>query len=299
MAESKLLSISLQEDELCCPVCFDELEEPKALPQCLHNFCKKCLESIKRAGNRNQLIECPTCRVNSVLPEGSVDRLPTNHFLKSLVERIPGRKEKLELKKIVQECESNFVFCKAKLQEKTTSLKIYEQELQRLLQVRRDICDHAKYLIDIIQESSKMLCFQIDNHIAETSSLIAKHEQCNGNLIDIASKASDFLENAKALLKRNDQQEISGSKKAIEDEVQRLNDSILFRISDANSLDGNFKEIEFKKMNEETSGEKIFGVLREPPTLNLFTFGNLQQAPTHSHSTYWWPSYASLRSTNS
>lgn len=52
-------SKSLKE-ELTCPLCLDIYRSPHMLP-CGHNFCKKCLEHLKRQAERGRF-RCPECR---------------------------------------------------------------------------------------------------------------------------------------------------------------------------------------------------------------------------------------------
>lgn len=52
-------SKTLQE-ELTCPLCLDLYRNPYMLP-CGHNFCKKCLDHLKRQAERGRF-RCPECR---------------------------------------------------------------------------------------------------------------------------------------------------------------------------------------------------------------------------------------------
>lgn len=47
-------------EELTCPLCLDIYRSPHMLP-CGHNFCKKCLEHLKRQAERGRF-RCPECR---------------------------------------------------------------------------------------------------------------------------------------------------------------------------------------------------------------------------------------------
>ncbi|XP_034532531.1 E3 ubiquitin/ISG15 ligase TRIM25 isoform X2 [Notolabrus celidotus] len=48
------------QEELTCPVCLDLYRDPYLLP-CGHNFCKTCLDRLKRQAERGRL-RCPECR---------------------------------------------------------------------------------------------------------------------------------------------------------------------------------------------------------------------------------------------
>lgn len=48
------------QEELTCPVCLDLYRDPHLLP-CGHNFCKTCLDRLKRKADRGRF-RCPECR---------------------------------------------------------------------------------------------------------------------------------------------------------------------------------------------------------------------------------------------
>ncbi|KAK2862900.1 hypothetical protein Q5P01_002433 [Channa striata] len=50
------------QEELTCPVCLDLYRDPHLLP-CGHNFCKTCLDHLKRQAERGRF-RCPECRDN-------------------------------------------------------------------------------------------------------------------------------------------------------------------------------------------------------------------------------------------
>ncbi|XP_034713049.1 E3 ubiquitin/ISG15 ligase TRIM25 [Etheostoma cragini] len=57
-AQSELSSVL--KEELTCPVCLDLYRDPHLLP-CGHNFCKTCLDRLKRQADRGRF-RCPECR---------------------------------------------------------------------------------------------------------------------------------------------------------------------------------------------------------------------------------------------
>ena len=69
------------EKELTCTVCLGKFVEPKVLP-CLHTYCKKCLMDLVKANN---LVVCPQCREEHVLPRGGADGLLTSFTFTNLV----------------------------------------------------------------------------------------------------------------------------------------------------------------------------------------------------------------------
>uniref|UniRef100_A0A3Q0RPA9 Uncharacterized protein n=1 Tax=Amphilophus citrinellus TaxID=61819 RepID=A0A3Q0RPA9_AMPCI len=58
--QTSLLTSSVLQDELTCPVCLDLYRDPHLLP-CGHNFCKTCLDRLKRQAERGHF-RCPECR---------------------------------------------------------------------------------------------------------------------------------------------------------------------------------------------------------------------------------------------
>nr|XP_040038400.1 E3 ubiquitin/ISG15 ligase TRIM25 isoform X2 [Gasterosteus aculeatus aculeatus] len=60
MASAPSEQSSVLQDELTCPVCLDLYRDPHLLP-CGHNFCKICLDRLKRQADRGRF-RCPECR---------------------------------------------------------------------------------------------------------------------------------------------------------------------------------------------------------------------------------------------
>ncbi|KAM4537351.1 E3 ubiquitin/ISG15 ligase TRIM25 isoform 1-T2 [Odontesthes bonariensis] len=60
MASARLEQSSVLQEELTCPVCLDLYRDPHLLP-CGHNFCKTCLDRLKRQAERGRF-RCPECR---------------------------------------------------------------------------------------------------------------------------------------------------------------------------------------------------------------------------------------------
>ncbi|XP_022078037.1 E3 ubiquitin/ISG15 ligase TRIM25 [Acanthochromis polyacanthus] len=60
MASAPSEQSSVLQEELTCPVCLDLYRDPHLLP-CGHNFCKTCLDRLKRQADRGRF-RCPECR---------------------------------------------------------------------------------------------------------------------------------------------------------------------------------------------------------------------------------------------
>lgn len=58
LATLKVALTNMYKDDMCCKICFESIEDPCILPDCLHRFCKRCIEGSIRHCNTN----CPLCR---------------------------------------------------------------------------------------------------------------------------------------------------------------------------------------------------------------------------------------------
>ena len=76
-------------DEITCSICQERLNEPKTLIQCSHSFCQKCLEGYQRHQFQENIIPCPQCRKQTILPVGGVAALATNYSLKNIALALP------------------------------------------------------------------------------------------------------------------------------------------------------------------------------------------------------------------
>ncbi|XP_078674717.1 uncharacterized protein LOC144912855 [Branchiostoma floridae x Branchiostoma belcheri] len=90
MAEAVLSQIS--GDFLECTICLEPFKDPKILP-CIHTFCKDCLEKfVAKQSDVKDKFPCPTCRTDTLFPEGGVTGLKNNFFVLSLRDTIDAHK---------------------------------------------------------------------------------------------------------------------------------------------------------------------------------------------------------------
>ena len=79
------------EDLAQCSICFEQMENPRALP-CLHTFCLKCIEDECRrvlpGGDQSSGgdVPCPLCRRRCHLSVKKAEQLPVNFFVKNLLD---------------------------------------------------------------------------------------------------------------------------------------------------------------------------------------------------------------------
>ena len=77
MADSKLENLSFDQDKIRCPICLEEVRDPKDLP-CFHTFCKSCIHTYISStaactGDQSvKTIECPVCRKSITAPRNDV-----------------------------------------------------------------------------------------------------------------------------------------------------------------------------------------------------------------------------------
>ena len=65
-------------EQLTCPICLERYTDPKLL-QCFHVFCEKCIQKclkpVAHQTPEKQVVECPTCRQSTSLPQNGVSGL--------------------------------------------------------------------------------------------------------------------------------------------------------------------------------------------------------------------------------
>ena len=72
-----------------CPICLEQIKNPKMLP-CQHSFClKNCLENLVdgSSSTKNPLLMCPLCREIYDVPINGVSGFPNNYILQNLLEK--------------------------------------------------------------------------------------------------------------------------------------------------------------------------------------------------------------------
>ena len=74
----------LREITECC-ICTEIYSNPKLLP-CAHTFCLRCLQQLGQGKGPGDEMACPVCRKEFNIPSKGMARLPSNFFMKNLVE---------------------------------------------------------------------------------------------------------------------------------------------------------------------------------------------------------------------
>ena len=69
-----------------CPICLEQIKNPKMLP-CQHSFClKNCLENLVEY-KIHPVLMCPLCREIYDVPINGVSGFPNNYILQNLLEK--------------------------------------------------------------------------------------------------------------------------------------------------------------------------------------------------------------------
>ena len=75
MAVAKQEGIKKLQEEITCPLCLDDFNDPKRLP-CGHVYCKvPCLQGLLQL-SMSSTVTCPECRSVAQVPANDLDNLP-------------------------------------------------------------------------------------------------------------------------------------------------------------------------------------------------------------------------------
>ena len=82
-------------EELTCPVCQDEFDDPRILP-CGHCYCRKCVVLLQLSNTAGpDPFPCPECRNKTVLPSNDASLLPRSLLAVRMKEKLQRQSEKL------------------------------------------------------------------------------------------------------------------------------------------------------------------------------------------------------------
>ena len=89
-----------------CPVCLDELDDPRIL-SCGHILCYMCVRTYTEKGQYKHNLPCPMCRQDTTLYEGGVDNFPKFFFfndLRDIADGCDGAVDDQSQSEMVAEC---------------------------------------------------------------------------------------------------------------------------------------------------------------------------------------------------
>ncbi|KAL8151096.1 hypothetical protein V2J09_020904 [Rumex salicifolius] len=91
---NKYIDIDLQDirNEVQCPICLGIIKQTRTVMECLHRFCRQCIDKSMRMGNN----ECPACRTHCASRRSLRDDPKYDAFIAALFPDL-GKYEKEEL----------------------------------------------------------------------------------------------------------------------------------------------------------------------------------------------------------
>ena len=202
---SKLYDVvAAVEHEVSCPVCLEEFQEPKCLPNCAHNVCQECLEEMACKNARGSSIECPVCRVESYIPIAGVSAFPKNHLLARLIEKNPSIKTKDNefIKEALKRSKENVEGLKNAIQEMDVRRNSIKKQAESL---KHEINCAANQVIKMVRDQEEQLLLEIDqymnNNYPETT--FSKQKEKLNNLLAKTANCVESIEKKKEADKRS------------------------------------------------------------------------------------------------
>lgn len=208
------------EHEISCPICLDEFEEPKCLPSCAHNVCQHCLEGMVK--KRNNAIECPVCRVESIIPNGGVSAFPKNHLLVRLIERTPGRKEKQTIKQAIKNCNEKLESAKAALKEMEDRFETAKSQAE---ETKLRIKSMAESVVTMVREQEQKMLAEIDQQLSQNRNE-GTFETHKSNAMELCENASGCIETVEDILQNGELSDLKDLKDALVAELNDFSESL-------------------------------------------------------------------------
>lgn len=201
-------------EELSCPICLEELKEPKCLPSCAHNVCKACLENMARTNP--EIIRCPTCRRVSQVPPGGISSLPTNNVLIKFLEITPGRQQRLEIQKSVDKSKPVVEEMEKRIAILDRALEILQTDWKK---AKEDIHLTANMVIEMVRNQESKLCEDIEDFYSKKHKMLQNQRKNVGSLL--ASSAA-CLDTAEGVLVKGDVEELTEMGEVLTQQLQEI-----------------------------------------------------------------------------
>ena len=205
--------IEAVENEISCPICLDEFDEPKCLPSCAHNVCQLCLEGMVK--KRKDRIECPVCRVESVIPQEGVAAFPKNHLLVRLIERTPGRKEKQSIKEAIKSCSTKLESAKAAFKEMEDR---FEKARSEVDETRKKIASSAERIISMVRLQEQKMMDEIERKFRENRNE-GTFEEHKSTAFELCENASGCIQTVEDILQNTELADLKDLREAIVEEL--------------------------------------------------------------------------------
>lgn len=255
MASKLYEVVAAVEHEVSCPVCLEEFQEPKCLPNCAHNVCQECLEEMTANKTTRSSIECPVCRVESFIPRAGVSGFPKNHLLARLIEKNPSRntKDSAFIKEALKRSKENLEGLKHAIQEMDARRNSIKKQAENL---KLEIHDAADEAVKMVRDQEEILLAEVDQYMTSNypETTFNKQKEKLNNLLAKTSHCVESIEKKK-----------SGIKRACMRQVQHLEE--LAKLAGVQILSARRKcfrefELHFARCEfPQKSVENIFGVV--------------------------------------
>lgn len=226
MRQNKMATATLSdvvaavELEISCPICLEDFEEPKCLPNCAHNVCQHCLEGMLR--KKTDFVECPVCRIESAIPQGGIAAFPKNHLIVRLIERTPGRKEKEAIKEALKTC-------KGKLEGAETALKDMEDRYvtsrSKAQEIKQKIKSIAEDVITKVREHESRILDEIDQKLTQNRNEVT-FETHKYNATELCENATSCIQTVEDILHNGEVSDLKDLKDALIEELHEFSESL-------------------------------------------------------------------------
>ena len=272
--------VSVVEHEISCPICFEDFEEPKCLPNCAHNICQQCLQGMEK--KRNNVLECPVCRVESVIPKGGVAAFPKNHLLVRLIEQSPGRKEKRYLKEAVKRCKEKLQGAKDSL---TEMEKRYVNSKTKRDEMKQRIQSLVEGVVKTAREQEQKMLDEINSRYDQDEGI---YETLQSSAMELSENATECIETVQGIIQNGELKDLKGLKDALAEQVNDLSECLEMRMLEAN---GEFTQPFDISLTNTDLAEKFIDEEFSLGKLSIGRFKSTDLAETPQHFwTAWVPS---------
>lgn len=212
-------------EELSCPICLEELKEPKCLPTCAHNVCKVCLENMARSSP--EIIRCPTCRRISQVPPGGVSSLPTNNVLIKFLEITPGRQERIDIQRSLEKS-------KPVVEEMERRLAILDLALETLQvdwkKAKDDVHLTANIVMELVKNQESKFSEDVEDFYSKKQKMLQNQRK---NLSSLLANSSTCIDAAEGVIVKGDPQELTEMSKVLTEQLQEIS---IMNFEDVNEL---------------------------------------------------------------
>ena len=218
---------------LKCPICQEDLKDPRLLP-CIHSFCLECLERYCRDAVEGDDKPCPICRYEFEIPKNGVADLPIRtHGQEKFDGSKLGRKRYCEIhdderiKMYCFECKRNVCSMCCLEEDKCKTHKF--ERIEKVVEQFSKSIDK-----EIEQITSSIECFR-----GVAAQLEAENNKALDNIKAMEMKVKKRSKEIKQLVDRQESellQKLQSLKSATQKEVKSQKDSVQLALSEMESF---------------------------------------------------------------